>query len=948
MAADRTQNHRPLRGGIAVWPSTGPGARGTLTAVARRIGFDTKVLVTNIHVVSTSADNYTLTEGEYLYQGGTGSSDRIGKTFTYTDGANSWLPVVSSGRHQDGQEYRNPGDIALLDVKNGVTTDFGLHVDDGSGGHEQRPIVFPPVDPLRNMKVQVFGSVTGPGEARITVADGPNEARRITVVNSETEEKLYYRFKETVVLSRVPHPGQKGDSGAPCVWEDEDGNYRLVCILYAGIETRNHETQKLESLTGYAMPARLAESLLGIYFGVSAPTAEAGDSITVNAGEMFCLNGENSRVNEPNAGPLEYSWERYISTPRPTGPLVGPQMFTREPTKEFTAPPVPSEAYLYQLTVKDANGAKHSDLVRVIVNTPPVAKPGINRVVPVHTPPSLTPAVTLLGAAEDPDAGHVGDMRYSWRVDSAPGSSARSATTGPTVALSDANVARPTFTPTAIGDYVFTLTVRDPGDLTHSANVTIHACPANETSDWFDTGEARVVDGVLEKKQTRWHSGVAEYQWVTVNHPPMAFAGYNDIVLPNTTVYLRGSSEDPDRHPATEMTYNWSLVEDVTETPGRSTTRVPQGTPLITIASPTSRRTSFTAPAQAQTLRIRLTVTDPNGATDTDDVITQVHSGVGTTEWLDTRATRGCGATRDKEQMRRIDRRPHGEYRWTADPEDEVWSAWEDTDQTRNRNEGDWTDTDPLETMGEPPDVEKKQTRIITWEKEQTRTSETCGTIEPQWLEASETETRWFPVTPPTDPPVVPPKPTDDQWNVRRSTDGIYANVVSLPTVSPAISEVQVRLQIDTTTVTATLGTTLDNSYDKVLADDSSNWQTGEWSVSIRFKNSQGYGPYSDAKTVLIANWVPTGRTRNRTEGNWEDTGRTQTDPVEDFDEKEQRRLITYDEEHELQPNPNNEPNRWFLYREFKYRWVRIQDPPPPPLPTTTTIPFKQNVPKQQ
>ena len=92
---------------------------------------------------------------------------------------------------------------------------------------------------------------------------------------------------------------------------------------------------------------------------------------------------------------------------------------------------------------------------------------------------------------------------------------------------------------------------------------------------------------------------------------------------------------------------------------------------------------------------------------------------------------------------------------------------------------------------------------------------------------------------PPPPPAVVLPKPTDDQWNVRRSTDGIYANVVSLPTVNPAISGVQVRLQLGATTVTATLDTTLDNRYDKVLADDSSDWQTGEWSVSIRFKNKQ-------------------------------------------------------------------------------------------------------------
>ena len=80
-----------------------------------------------------------------------------------------------------------------------------------------------------------------------------------------------------------------------------------------------------------------------------------------------------------------------------------------------------------------------------------------------------------------------------------------------------------TFTPDAIGDYVFTLTVTDPGGLSDEANVTIHACPANETSDWFDTGETRVVDGVLEKKQTRWHNGAAEFRWER-NNPPDANA----------------------------------------------------------------------------------------------------------------------------------------------------------------------------------------------------------------------------------------------------------------------------------------------------------------------------------------------------------------------------------------------------------------------------------------
>ncbi len=511
MATDRTQNHRPLRGGIAVWPSTGQGARGTLTAVARRVGLDTKVLVTNIHVVSTSADNYTLTEGEHLYQGGTDSSDRIGKTFTYTDGTNSWLPVVSSSKYQDGEEYRNAGDITLLDVKDGVATDFGLHVDDGSGGHEQRPIVFPPVNPLPNMRVQVFGSVTGPGEARITVVDGDQEARRIAVKISDTE-KIYYRFKNTVVLNRVPHPGQKGDSGAACVWEDDDGNYRMVCILYGGITTKNPRTGELRSLTGYAMPARLAESLLGIYFGVKAPTVNLGLDIKVVPGAPIYIPPTVTAV-EPDATISSYRWE--VVAPWPVIQAVAPFLPDLTQRNLYFNAPDHATYFELKLIVTDSNGAKASSKIRVLVNNPPTAKPGINRVVPVHTPPSLTPAVTLLGAAEDPDAGHVGDMRYSWRVDSAPGSSTRSATTGPTITLSDANVAEPTFTPTAIGDYVFTLTVKDPGDLTHSASVTIHACPANETSDWFDTGETRCHNNALQKRQTRRLSnGVIEFQWI--------------------------------------------------------------------------------------------------------------------------------------------------------------------------------------------------------------------------------------------------------------------------------------------------------------------------------------------------------------------------------------------------------------------------------------------------
>ena len=239
-----------------------------------------------------------------------------------------------------------------------------------------------------------------------------------------------------------------------------------------------------------------------------------------------------------------------------------------------------------------------------------------------------------------------------------------------------------------------------------------------------------------------------------------------------------------------------------------------------------------------------------------------------------------------------------------------MWSAWEDTDQTRNRNEGDWTDTDPLETMGTPPDVEKKQTRTITWEKEQTRTSETCGTIEPQWLEASETETRWVPVTPPPPPPVIPPAPTNDQWSFRYSSNKLQAKVISLPTVIPVITEVELTMETGQPPNLTTVVKTLDvaditiGEYTTVLSSADTGWQTGTWIAQIRFQNSLAFGPYSDVKSDTVptpetCTWqdVSPPEIRNRVEGAWTDTGRTQQDPVDDSWEKEQEQTMYLGEE---------------------------------------------------
>ena len=68
--------------------------------------------------------------------------------------------------------------------------------------------------------------------------------------------------------------------------------------------------------------------------------------------------------------------------------------------------------------------------------------------------------------------------------------------------------------PNQAGPLSFKLTVTDPGDLTHSANVTIHACSATGESRWYDTRETRCHNNARQKHQTQVKDGMTEFQWV--------------------------------------------------------------------------------------------------------------------------------------------------------------------------------------------------------------------------------------------------------------------------------------------------------------------------------------------------------------------------------------------------------------------------------------------------
>jgi Zn-dependent metalloprotease len=92
---------------------------------------------------------------------------------------------------------------------------------------------------------------------------------------------------------------------------------------------------------------------------------------------------------------------------------------------------------------------------------------------------------------------------------------------------------------------------------------------------------------------------------VAVNAPPTANAGADQTVNTGTAVTLSGSGADVDGSIAS---YSW------TQTAGTS----------VTLSGANTASASFTAPAAADTLTFRLTVTDNDGATGQDDVVITV------------------------------------------------------------------------------------------------------------------------------------------------------------------------------------------------------------------------------------------------------------------------------------------------------------------------------------
>ena len=301
----------------------------------------------------------------------------------------------------------------------------------------------------------------------------------------------------------------------------------------------------------------------------AAPVANAGSDRIIAAGRDVILDGTGSTVDRRRSI-TSYNWIRTGGTGGESIVLTGAN--TAKPV--FTANALEAGAadvaHVFELTVTDSAGNSDTDTVSITVeapeapNLPPVADAGPDQtVVPGDT-------VTLDGSGSSDSDGTIAS--YAWER--------TGGTVGFTVTLTGANTARPVFTADALEagaagvTHVFKLTVRDSSGATANDKVTIRV-KAPEPA----------------------------------NLPPVAQAGPNREVVSGATVQLDGSrSSDRDG----TITYSWTRTGG---TAGGS----------VVLNNPNTAYPDFTADILAVDSAIvrhifTLTVTDDDGATDTDIV----------------------------------------------------------------------------------------------------------------------------------------------------------------------------------------------------------------------------------------------------------------------------------------------------------------------------------------
>ncbi|SEW40633.1 Por secretion system C-terminal sorting domain-containing protein [Chitinophaga sp. YR573] len=380
-----------------------------------------------------------------------------------------------------------------------------------------------------------------------------------------------------------------------------------------------------------------------------APVASAGTDITITLPvATVTLDGSNS--TDPDGTIASYAWTQV------SGPVTA-TITTVAVAKPVITKLATAGAYVFKLTVTDNKGATATDQVTVTVkaatvvaNKAPVASAGSN--ITITLPTSQT---TLNGSATDAD-GTIAS--YAWTQLSGPVTST----------ITSATIAKPTVSKlTTAGTYVFRLIVADDKGAKDTAQVSVIVKAATvvankppvasagtnititlPTSQATLNGSATDADGTIASyawtqssgpvtstittatiakptvsklttagtyvfrlivtddkgaKDTAQVSVIVKAAAVSSNKAPVANAGADvTITQPQNNSDATGAaSTDPD---GTITSYKWTQVS---------------GPSTASIVKPTAVATDLNQLTTVGTYVFRLTVTDNNGATSTDD-----------------------------------------------------------------------------------------------------------------------------------------------------------------------------------------------------------------------------------------------------------------------------------------------------------------------------------------
>ena len=664
----------------------------------------------------------------------------------------------------------------------------------------------------------------------------------------------------------------------------------------------------------------------------SPPIALAGPDKLITAGHRVTLEGS---VSDPDPSDREYVVENHSWTQDEDNPATVTLARVEGYPARRTFTPTMTGDYTFTLAVTDPGGLSHSDTMKVkavresenLLPTNVSARPGYRSVDISWNSVSLATGYEVqVGVAED--GGEIGYASY---------------------------------TTTALTHRVENL--------------------ADGTRYYYRVRMTN-ADGVGP-----WSAVASTVTAVPANYIPVANAGADQTVETGASVTLDGSgSRDWD---GDDLTYAWKQVKG----------------PKVTLSGADSVRATFTAPSSAATLRFRLTVTDSDGDSDIDAVIITVTApkpppetdpppttepdpctapanvtATATANSVTVSWDAVSGATGYDVQLGVIEEgdeigyssysttnltytvsnlasNTRHYYRVRARNNDGPcpWSAaaslatppmtCEDTGETRNVVNGDWTDTGRVQQDPVDDSWEKEQTRTVTWEKEQRCTNCAAGTPN-KWVEASRTEIQWVAYTPPPSTPTnVTATSTHNSVTVSwRAASGATGYILQLGELEE--DEEIGYANYTTTGLTRTVSNLKSRTryYYRVKSTNSGGESSPSVAASLLTKappppppthvwtwvdpaEYTGCGPtrkrrkecsngharhtklVSASEKLIWSEWSDTGDTRNSGIGSWRDDGNTRDCGPDK--EKRQRRTISREKEQESTNQCGGRKTQW-------------------------------------